>query len=176
MGYHLHSVTVVNGFNRGSRGIVAHDFVRSLSEVTSTRATTRCTETLARLGGSSSGADRLSFSHTVDNRNLTVRAGHRDDVLLVGTRTVQAGEVISYSEGIGRSGSSSRSFRFGVLRGSGSTGSGLELNTSLYFALKSSKSLIELRKALVSAVGFTTTNTRLLPGSTLKPLVGRMKA
>ena len=126
-GYHLHSVTVINGFNRGSRGIVTHDFVLVLVGSYEYASNYTLYRNVSAVGGSSSRAERLRFSHTVDNRNLTVRAGHRDDVLLLGTRTVQASNVVSHSEGIGRSGSSSRSFRFGVLRGSGSTGSRLEL-------------------------------------------------
>ena len=125
-GHHLHSVTVINGFNRGGFGVVTHDFVLVLFGGYEYAGNHTLYRNVSAVGGSSSGAERLRFSHTVDNRNLTVRAGHRDDVLLVGTRTVQVSYVVSHSEGIGRSGSS-RSFRFGVLRGSGSTGSRLEL-------------------------------------------------
>ena len=117
-------VAVSFRFNSGSRGVVALDVVAG--SVGRYEHTSNCT-----LYGYLSAVHRsrsvqgLCLVHVVLNVDFTCETGHDDHVLLVGSGAFYLGEVIGYGEGIGRTGSCS-SLSFGVLGGSGVTGSGLE--------------------------------------------------
>ena len=124
-GHERHCVAVSNSFNySGSRGVVTLDFVAGLIGSHEHAGSNTLYRKLSAVNGSR-GVERLGLSHAVSNVHFTVSTGHYDHVLLVSTRTLDASNVVCYSEGIGRSNCSS--FSCVVLRGSRSTGSGLEL-------------------------------------------------
>ena len=168
-GSERHSVAVGNGFNGGRGGVVTLHFVAVLvgsHEHASHSTLYRNFCTVGSRGGSRKG---LRFRHTVGNVHFAEVTGHYDHVLLVSTRTVELCEVVSHSEGIGRTGSCS-SLSFGVLGGSGSTGSRLESEHAVVLSCESVEVGLTCEESLRFGVGVYDNEDALLTRINLETL------